>query len=151
MPDGEPWAVCPPVAPDCPDDAVPGAPPAEDAPLGSEVDADVPAEPEVCEALPDGWLEELVLLLGRLPEPLELDEEEEDGEEEGDDDPEDGDPPEDGMPLDDLLEEEEVAQPAVTSSRPTAATVAARCNCAATTGVTRSIGPAPSGMPMSRF
>ncbi len=117
-------------------------PPAEDAPLGSEVDADVPADPDVCDALPEGCLDELelLLLLGRLPEPLEVDDEEEDGEEEGDDEPEDGDPPEDGMPLDELLdEEEEVAQPAVTSSRPTAAAVAARCSCAATTVVTRSM------------
>ena len=90
-----------------------------------------------------------MLVLGRLPEPLDVDDEEEDGEDEGDDEPEDGDPPEDGMPLDELLEDEDVAQPAVTSSRPTAAKLAARCSCDATTVVTRSIGPAPSGTPMS--
>jgi hypothetical protein len=107
------------------------------------VDAEVPAEPEVCDALPEGCFDELeleLLLLGRLPEPLEVDDEEDDGEEEGEEEPEDGEPPEDGMPLDELLEEDEVAQPAVTSSRPTAAAVAARCSCAATTVVTRSIG-----------
>ncbi len=92
-----------------------------------------------------------VLVLGRLPDPLEVDDEEEDGEDEGDEEPEDGDPPEDGMPPDELLEEDDVAHPAVTSSRPTAATVAARCSCAATTVVTRSMAIAPSGTQMSRF
>ncbi|MEQ1582027.1 MAG: hypothetical protein ABL964_15655 [Steroidobacteraceae bacterium] len=130
------------------------APPAEDAPLGSEVDADVPAEPDDCEALPEDRLDELVLLLlllGRLPEPLEVDDEEDEGEEEGDDEPDDGDPPEDGIPLDELLDEDEVAQPAVTSNNPTAAAAAARCSCAATTVVTLSMGPAPSGTPTSRL
>lgn len=130
---------------------MPGRPPAEEAPLGSEVDAEVPDELEVCGALPGDWLGMPVLVLGRLPEPLEVDDEEEDGEDEGDDEPDDGDPPEDGMPLDELLEEDDVAQPAVASSTPIAATVAARCSCAATTVVTRSMAIAPSGTPLSRF
>lgn len=115
------------------------------------MDAELPVELDVWDALPGDWLGMPVLVLGRLPEPLEVDDEEEEGEEDGDDEPDDGDPPDEGMPPEELLEDEEVAHPAVTSSRPTAATVAARCSWAVTTVVTRSMGQAPSGTPTSRL
>lgn len=119
------------------------------------MDAEVPADPEEGDALPEGWLDELapglLLLVGRLPEPLDVDDEDEEGEEDGDDGLDELEPPDEGMPPEELLDEDDVAQPAVTTSRPTAAAVAARCSLAATTVVTRSMGPAPSGTSVSRL
>lgn len=117
------------------------------------MDAEVPDEVDVWGAPPGDWLGMPVLVLGRLPEPLEVDDEEEEGEEDGDGDeePEEGDPPDEGMPLDELLEDDDTAHPEVTSAKPTAATLAARCSRAVTTVVTRSMAIAPSGTPTSRL
>lgn len=116
------------------------------------MDAEVPDEVDVRGAPPGDWLGMPVLVLGRLPEPLEVDDEEEEGEEDGDEEPAEGDPPDEGMPLEELLEDEdETAHPEVASTRPTAATVAARCSRAVTTVVTRSMAIAPSGTPTSRL
>lgn len=137
----DPCPVCPPALPACPPDSDPAVdPPADAAP--PEVEAEVLPEDEDVE--PGDWLDwppvlALVLLLERLPDPL--DEEEEEGEEEGE--PDDGEPP-DGIPLDELLEDDDVAHPAVTSRMPAATSADARCSRTAT-GVTLSMAIASSG------
>jgi len=136
--------VAPPAEELWPEDSDPGVPPEEEAPLGSELEAEAPLELEVCGAEPGDWLGEPLLVLCVLPEPLDEDDEEEE-EEEGDDDPDDDEEPlEEGIPPDELLLDD-VAQPAVTSRSPTPTTAAVRCNCAARRLVIRCIAVAPSG------
>jgi hypothetical protein len=105
---------------------------------------ELPVDVEVCGAEPG--VAEGIPALGRLPEPL--DELEEDEDEEGDEEgipDEDEEPPADGMPPDEELLDEEVAQPAVTRRAPVAANTAALCSCAATSRETRFMTAIPSG------
>jgi hypothetical protein len=143
----EPCAVAPPAEELWPEDSDPGVPPEEEAPLGSELEAEAPLELEVCGADPGDWLGEPLLVLCVLPEPLDEDDEEEDEEEEEEDgEPDDDDEPlEEGMPPEELLLLEDVAQPAVTSRSPTPTTAAVRRSCAAWGLVIRCIAVAPSG------
>lgn len=116
------------------------------------MDAEVPDEVDVRGAPPGDWLGIPVLVLGRLPDPLDVDDDEEEGEEDGDEEPEDGDPPDEGIPLEELLDDDdETAHPEVARAKPTAATVTARCSRAVTTVVARSMSIAPSGTKKSRF
>lgn len=121
----------------------PGIPAEEGAPLLSLL-VELPVDVEVCGAEPG--VAEGISALGRLPEPLEELEDDEDGDEEGIPDEED-EPPAEGKPLEEelLLLEEEVAQPAVIRSAPMAPITAALRSCSATGRETGLMSAIPSG------